>query len=162
MQHDAAYDASMTGYCFLRLAAVLSQADVKTVDFAERMPELLNRIQIGTPTRPIDLRQPDGQDEEARRVVVGKCGERESIDVELFIFDELVDFVSDNHTVQLHKVNKSNFYLQVKDEQFGEEQLSDLVGRLNLKFEGRCTFADLAHPLVESTDRFWLSRLGYV
>ena len=110
LQHDAAYDASMTGYCFLHLSAILARLHTpltaSTVAFTFNdanfdllMPELLNKLQVVFPSRSIDLHRPDEAGDDGLSVIVGKCGDLEAVDIETAVFDDLVDYVSDNHTV---------------------------------------------------------------
>jgi len=170
LQHDAGYDSSITGFCFVHMIAILGVLKspmsscpqlfrLETSEF-NKLVDLYNKMYIVIPDREIDLAHLDGGGECQNEVICGQiCGERRDDEI-IACLEEIERVACEEVTFCFYKVNRNNFYLHVRFST--ADEIKGLIGKLNEKFEGKAKFSDFYHPLIESTDRFWLSRMGYL
>jgi hypothetical protein len=173
LKHDAGYDSSITGFSFVYLCMIilnkcsldkLKEDCKKSLDFhswpdgsemylnAERVVEYYSDEAIKTGgADPKDI---------SKLIVCRWTPHSGTKEEEIKMIDELAEVVSDSYSFQLHRINKSNFYLEIKSSE--QLDLPPLIAQLNEKFQTRIRFSDYDHPLIEDIDRFWISRMGHV
>lgn len=164
LKHDAGYDSSITGHCFIYLSlmiakkATLTGMKIEEADILDTFPKS-NELYLNS-ERVISLEKIDecGVDEKELKKVGWVKLEKEvaegTREQERAVVEEVVKLVTQRTTAQLIRVNKSNFYLWMA------EPSEEIIEELNAKLKGKVRAVGPGKSLLEDTSRFWLSRLA--
>lgn len=164
LMHDAGYDSSITGFCFIYLTAILSSkkpvASIKKEDFLKsvgKLPE--GNLMYLNSERKLDFDFDDDFDgvssddkQKAMMIMIDESFSEQSEASVDSLMEEISLAISEQHTYQYSRVHRLCFWTTFKDNK--QPNIENIVKEMNFRFTGKATFTDYASSPVLGIERY--------
>lgn len=159
--HDAGYDASMTGYIFVYLLAVIASGKPLAIDTTLASPDSLlqhsNIYQAVMPERKLDLRNLHREGDNTREVIVCQLVHAEGAAA---VLNSIVQTINENYSLKVLKVTANDYYLWILDAD--QDQIPGLSTSLNETFKDQASFTTFDDFTPVKIDHMWLKKFSYI
>lgn len=175
LQHDAGYDSSITGFCFIYLIYTIGISKKSLVQAAEtdgndlsiyspifKASEFANLVQESNkfknvnPYRMLDLMNLEQGGENQDEVIWCMIDSSLNEGKLRCLIRDIQDHILENWSIQVHKLTVNEFYIHILD---GDEKaVHDAIKSLNERFKDNVKFTDYANRDKCNLDRFWINR----